>query len=95
LKSMENDLRIVGHTDTTPSTDPRYVNHFELSVGRAMVVSEYLINGGIDPSRITVSGKGEYDPIFANDTEEHKAMNSRAEIVIIYPDNSSSFTNIQ
>lgn len=89
LNSIDNDLRIVGHTDNTNSSDPRYSNTFELSVGRAMVVSNYLIQSGIAPSRITVSGKGEYDPIFPNDTEEHKAMNSRAEIVIIYPDDSS------
>ncbi len=95
LNTIDNDLRIVGHTDNTPSSDPRYINNFELSVGRAMVVAQYLINAGIDPARITVSGQGEYAPIFANDTEEHKAMNSRAEIVIIYPDTSSSFTNIQ
>ena len=89
LNSMSNDIRIVGHTDTTPPTDPRYSTNFELSVGRAMVVAQYLIDRGIDPSRITVSGKGEYDPLFANDTDQHRSMNSRAEIVIIYPDTTS------
>lgn len=84
LNSLDNDLRIVGHTDITPPSDPRYSNNFELSLGRAMVVSNYLIKSGVNPARITVSGKGEYAPIFANDTEEHKAMNSRAEIIIIY-----------
>lgn len=95
LNTMNNDLRIVGHTDNTPSADPRYTNNFELSLGRAMVIANYLINAGIDPARITVSGKGEYDPVFDNDTDEHKALNSRAEIVIIYPDSSSFITNLQ
>jgi chemotaxis protein MotB len=93
LNSIDNDLRIVGYTDNTPPSDSRYANNFELSVGRALVVSEYLINAGINPERITVSGKGEYSPIFPNDTNEHKAMNSRAEIVIIYPDSSGSITS--
>jgi chemotaxis protein MotB len=92
LNSMDNDLRIVGHTDDSPSTDPRYTNNFELSVGRAMVVAQYLIQSGINPARITVSGKGEYAPIFANDTPEHRAMNSRAEIIIIYKDSTSKVT---
>ena len=89
LNSMENKLKIVGHTDNSPSIDPKYSNNFELSSGRALVVAEYLISKGIDPSRISIEGKGEYDPIFPNDTEAHRSMNSRAEIVIIYPDSSS------
>ena len=92
LNSMNNDLRIVGHTDNSPSSDPRYPSNFELSLGRAMVVSQYLIDSGVDPSRITVSGQGEYSPIFPNDTQEHKTMNSRADIIIIYPDKSSNIT---
>jgi len=89
LNSMENKLKIVGHTDNSPPIDPKYSNNFELSSGRALVVAEYLISKGIDPSRISIEGKGEFDPIFPNDTEAHRSMNSRAEIVIIYPDSSS------
>jgi chemotaxis protein MotB len=92
LNSMDNQLRIVGHTDNTPPTDTKYTNNFELSVGRANVVAQYLISKGVDPSRITISGKSEYDPIFPNDTDEHRSMNCRADIVIIYPDTSSSIT---
>lgn len=92
LNSMQNQLRIVGHTDNTPPSDPKYANNFELSVARANVVAQYLISKGIDPARLTISGKSEYSPIFPNDTEEHRSMNSRAEIVIIYPDTTSSIT---
>jgi chemotaxis protein MotB len=92
LKSMTNNLRVVGHTDNTPPTDPKYSNNFELSLGRAMVVAQYLINAGIDPARITVSGNGEYAPIFPNDTDAHRAMNNRTDIVIIYPDTTSKVT---
>ncbi|EKD88207.1 MAG: hypothetical protein ACD_35C00004G0003 [uncultured bacterium] len=92
LNSMQNQLRIVGHTDTSPPTDTKYANNFELSVARANVVAQYLIVKGIDPARLTISGKSEYEPVFPNDTDEHRSMNSRAEIVIIYPDTSSSIT---
>lgn len=92
LNSIENHLRIVGHTDNSPPTDPRFKNNFELSVGRAMVVAQYLIDKGVNPARLSVSGKSEYEPIFANDTDAHRSMNSRAEIVIIYPDTSSKLT---
>ncbi len=84
LKPVQNSIRIVGHTDDTPSSDSRYADNWSLSLGRAMIIGSYLIDKGIDPTRITVAGRGEYDPIFPNDTDEHKSMNSRADIIVIY-----------
>lgn len=84
LRRIDNQIRVVGHTDDTPPVDPRYSNNWELSLGRAMVIADYLINAGIAPQRITVGGRGEYDPIFPNDTAQHRAFNSRADIIVIY-----------
>jgi chemotaxis protein MotB len=84
LTKAENPIRIVGHTDDTQPTDTRYRDNWELSVGRAGTIAEYLIKKGITPERITISGRGQYEPIFANDTEEHRSMNSRADIIIVY-----------
>ncbi len=84
LDPIDNSIRLVGHTDDTPPRDSRYENNMELSVARAMVVADYLIEGGIAPERLVVSGRGEYHPIFPNDTAEHRALNGRVEIVIIY-----------
>jgi chemotaxis protein MotB len=84
LKKIENPIRIVGHTDNTPPVDSKYKSNWDLSLARAMVIGDYLIKNGIQPDRLTVSGRGEYDPVFPNDTPEHKALNSRADIVIIY-----------
>jgi chemotaxis protein MotB len=89
LKPITNDIRLVGHTDNTPSTDPRYPTNFELSLARAMQVANYLTNAGIDPARLIVTGRSEYDPVFPNDTEEHKALNGRVDIVIVYKVESS------
>ena len=84
ISPVDNPIRIVGHTDNTPPTDPKYTNNWELSVGRAIVISSYLISKGIAPDRMIVSGRSEYEPVFKNDTSEHKALNSRADIVVIY-----------
>lgn len=84
LQDVSNSIRLIGHTDDTPPRDPQFANNFELSMERAMVVADYMISKGIDPKRIIVSGRGEYAPVFANDTPEHKALNSRVEIVVIY-----------
>ena len=34
VKNVPNQIRIVGHTDDSPPTDPRYQNNWELSTGR-------------------------------------------------------------
>jgi len=84
LSQIENQVRIVGHTDDSPPTDPRYPTNWELSVGRSMVIAEYLISKGVAPERLVISGRGQYEPIFPNDTPEHRVLNSRADIVVIY-----------
>ncbi len=89
IRQIENPIRLVGHTDNSPSTDPRYPTQWELSMARAMVVAQYLIDAGIDPRRLTVAGRGAYDPVFPNDTPEHRSLNGRVDITIIYEvDNS-------
>jgi chemotaxis protein MotB len=83
-KSIENPIRLVGHTDDSQPGDSRYPTNWDLSLARAEAVAVYLIENGIAPTRITISGKGQYDPIFPNDTPEHRAMNGRVDIIIIY-----------
>jgi chemotaxis protein MotB len=84
LRPLDNDIRVIGHTDDQPPTDPRYLTNWELSTARAVNVVNYLIGKGIAPQRMTAVGRGEYQPVFANDTSEHRALNSRADIVVIY-----------
>lgn len=89
LKPTSNEIKIVGHTDDSPPSDARYTNNWELSTARAQVIAEYMVAAGIDPKRMIITGRGEYEPIFANDTEEHKALNSRADIVVVYSVNKN------
>jgi flagellar motor protein MotB len=42
------------------------------------------MNSGVAPERMIISGQGEYAPVFPNDTEQHKGLNARVEIVIMY-----------
>jgi chemotaxis protein MotB len=84
LAETTNSIKIVGHTDDSPPIDPKYPSNWELSTARAQVIADYLIQGGIAPNRMIVTGRGEYDPIFPNDSEEHKLLNSRADIVVVY-----------
>ena len=88
LKPIDNPIRLVGHTDNSPPLDP-FKTNMQLSVARAMVIGDYLTSKGIDPSRLIISGRGEYDTVFPNDTAEHRSLNGRVDIVIIYKVDSS------
>jgi chemotaxis protein MotB len=86
LKPIPNDVRIVGHTDDSPPTDPRFTTNWDLSYARAMVIVNYFEKKGINSSRLIPTGRGSYQPVFPNDSPEHRALNSRADIVVVYYD---------
>jgi len=96
IAPLENQIRLIGHTDDSLPVDSRYTNNWELSFARALRIAQYLEAGGVNPARFTLSGRADHDPIFPNDTQEHRALNSRAEIVVIYAVSSDviSFDNI-
>jgi outer membrane protein OmpA-like peptidoglycan-associated protein len=72
-------VEIGGHTDNVGSDRSNQV----LSEGRCKEVRRVMVERGIAPNRIQILGKGEKDPIVPNDTEEHRQMNRRVEIVLL------------
>ena len=80
LRSRPNQrIRIVGHTDNIGSDRSNQV----LSEGRCQEVRRAMIARGVAAGRIEVEGRGERDPIVPNDSEEHRQMNRRVEIVLL------------
>lgn len=77
--SPELNIIISGHTD---SIGPATYNQ-ELSMKRAVSVSEYLISKGIDKNRIQCKGYGDSMPLLPNSSEENRAKNRRIEIIIL------------
>lgn len=84
LVVFDNEIRITAHTDDQEPKDPRFSSNWELSVGRALTIVEYLISKGVPPENLTAAGKGQYHPLYPNEGPE-SALNSRAEITVIYP----------
>ena len=80
-------IDIEGHTDNIPmSGGGKYANNDELSAGRALAVFYYLTeHTNLDPSKIVHTGRGQYDPIADNSTDEGRARNRRVEIKIYNP----------
>jgi chemotaxis protein MotB len=85
IRPISNKIRLVGYTSNVPSSNPLYPTNWELSLARALSVGKYMMNKGITPDRFIVAGQGEYNPLFPNDTEQHKQLNARVEIIIVYP----------
>jgi OmpA-OmpF porin, OOP family len=71
-------LRVEGHTDSDGDAAANQV----LSEKRAAAVVDWLVSHGVEPGRLRPVGCGSRDPIFQNDTAEHKARNRRTEFDI-------------
>jgi chemotaxis protein MotB len=72
------DILVEGHTDS--QGDARM--NWNLSVDRAVSVTDALTAFGVKPERITAAGRGEHMPIASNQTADGRSRNRRTEIVI-------------
>jgi outer membrane protein OmpA-like peptidoglycan-associated protein/TPR repeat protein len=73
-------MQINGHTDNTGNPATNKV----LSLQRAQAVVDYLIEKGIDQSRLSAKGFGAERPLVSNDDEqEGREINRRTEVEII------------
>jgi len=78
------EIDVVGHTDTDPinKTKDLWKDNWELSAQRALSVTRYLIERGIDEKSIRAAGCGQTRPVASNATANGKAKNRRVEIVV-------------
>lgn len=77
------DVLVEGNTDNVPISRPNIRNNWDLSALRASSVVQVLQDDfGVDPSRLTAGGRGEYNPIAGNDTAEGRQLNRRTQIII-------------
>jgi len=76
--SAERDNEIVVEGHTSSEGDETY--NLRLSERRVGAVVEYLVQRGLDPSRLAPVGRGEASPLATNDDEAGRSMNRRVEI---------------
>ncbi len=84
IKDYKNySVLVEGNTDNVPINRPNIRNNWDLSTLRASSVVQVLQNKfGVDPSRLTAGGRGEYNPVASNDTPEGRQLNRRTQIII-------------
>jgi outer membrane protein OmpA-like peptidoglycan-associated protein len=75
-------IEIQGHTDD----QGRAEYNSELSQRRADSVKAWLVEHGVEESRLTPIGYGQTRPLVPNDSEENRARNRRVQFVIVEQD---------
>jgi chemotaxis protein MotB len=82
LHTVDNPIRVEGHTDSNPIHNDRYPSNWELSVDRASAVVRFFEGLGLDRTRLRPEGYADVFPLEPNDTPEGRARNRRVEIVV-------------
>jgi len=78
LSGSSSAVSVEGHTDWV-GTD---AYNQGLSERRANSVKRYLVEHGIDESRLSTVGYGESRPIASNETRDGRALNRRVELLV-------------
>lgn len=77
-KYPDTSVMLVGHTDA----DGTDTYNQGLSERRASAAAAFLASSGVQRARIDATGRGEAEPVAANDTATGKAQNRRVEVAI-------------
>jgi len=78
------EVMIEGYTDNKPIKTDCLADNWDLSVKRATSVVRVLqYDYKIDPNKLIAAGRGEFNALASNDTDEGRATNRRTRIIIM------------
>jgi chemotaxis protein MotB len=80
LNLPDLSLEVSGHTDDLPISTSKFPSNWKLSAARASRVARYVIENGVDPSRISVRGYVNQRPRLPNSSVNNRSSNRRVEI---------------
>lgn len=95
FKQIDNQMLIIGHTDSLPYADQSYsaFSNWTLSSERAMAARSYLLAGGMPANSVLqVVGLADRAPLNAEDTKA--AENRRIEMLILTRDQAHSIAQM-
>ncbi len=83
LMASDAKIVVVGHADGTPVLRGGFRSNWDLSQARANSAAKYLQSKGIDAARIKAVGMAHTKPIAPQTTAAGRAMNRRAEVILL------------
>ncbi|HTJ88557.1 MAG TPA: OmpA family protein [Acidocella sp.] len=87
LKQLPDQFNMViqGYTDNQPIATAQFPSNWSLSAERAVSVVTLFVAQGIDGTRLSAQGFGQFAPFASNDTAAGRAQNRRVVVVIHAP----------
>jgi len=94
MNGVSGKIMVTGYSDNVPIRSARFASNWELSLARAESVTLRLQKYLDDPQRVKTEGRGESNPIAANNSKENRALNRRVEIILLVaPGNTQAELN--
>jgi type VI secretion system protein ImpK len=85
VQAVPGQVVVTGHTDNQPIRSARFPSNWHLSQERALLVALLLAERGVPRERMRSEGRGDAQPIAANDAPGDRAQNRRVEITLLLP----------
>lgn len=82
-KRSDSNWQVEGHTDDQAVSGEAFSSNWELGAARALSVLEVMVQGGMNPARLSAATFGEYAPVASNANDASRAQNRRIEVVLL------------
>jgi chemotaxis protein MotB len=83
INGLPNAINVEGHTDNIPISNLKFPSNWDLSSARATSVVQAFVREGVNPTRLSAVGYGEFHPIGDNTTDEGRFKNRRVTLVLM------------
>jgi chemotaxis protein MotB len=83
IAPLPNQIQVEGHTDNVPIQTVAFPSNWELSAARAASVVHLFTRFGVNATRMSAIGYGEYQTVGDNSSEEGRQKNRRVAIIIL------------
>jgi chemotaxis protein MotB len=88
LKDVDNPLEIVAYTDDIPpeKTNSKFRDNWDVGSARGYSVLRQLVDvDKVPENRLSLGNRGQYTPLYPNDSPQNRARNRRVDINIVFP----------
>ncbi|MEO8706641.1 MAG: OmpA family protein, partial [Kofleriaceae bacterium] len=82
-KFTDRRFLVIGHSDNQPLKNSVFKDNWELSTARALTVTRFLVQAGMDAKNLLPAGGGEHDPVAGSSSAKDLARNRRIEIALM------------